>query len=100
MFKEFNNLQVITQKLDKLVSSNSNRSLSGIFKALRKDQRIRLIGDYPILSFILRFCYYRAPQIVWNRQQILRAINTSGFYLEEGRKHAYIPREWEKYVQR
>jgi len=92
-------LESIKNNLEWLMSTNSNRSLSGIFKSLRKQRRIDLIGDYPLLSCILDYGYSRSPKYVWNRNKILRAVRISKFYQDEGRKHAYIPDEWERYIK-
>lgn len=86
----------VISTLECLLSSNPNRSLSGVFKALRREQRINLIGDYPLLSFIIHYGYSRTPRYKWSRFQMLYAIRISGFYKDEGRKQAYIPKEWEK----
>jgi hypothetical protein len=96
---QFQNINSIDPKLDSLLSSNPNRSLSGIFKALRKEKRINLLGNYPLLSYIISYGYSRSPQYVWNRNQILRAVRISGFYKEEEKRHAYIPKEWERYIK-
>lgn len=95
---EFQSLSSIKDKLEYLFKTNPNRSLSGTFKALRREQRIDLISDCILIGFILRYGYSRTPKYVWNRNQVLRAIRISGFYKDEGRKHAYVPKEWEKYI--
>ncbi len=92
-------LESAMPKLEYLLSSNPNRSLSGVFKALRKLSSINLIGDYLLLYFIIKYGFYRSPQFVWNRSQVLRAVRVSGFYLDEGRKQAYIPTEWEEFIK-
>lgn len=91
-------LDIAVPKLERLLDTNSNRSLSGVFKALRRIKSINLIGDYLLLHFILKYAFHRSPQIVWNRSQVLRAVRVSGFYFDEGRKQAYIPKEWEEYI--
>ncbi|MBD3362878.1 hypothetical protein GF362_04105 [Candidatus Dojkabacteria bacterium] len=92
-------LNSIVPILEKLLSSNPNRSLSGIFKSLRKQPRIDLIGDYPLLSFIIRYGHSRTPQYLWNRNQVLRAVRISEFYKDEGRKQAYVSKEWNKFLK-
>jgi hypothetical protein len=87
-------------KLYGLLSTNQNRSLSGVFKALRKDARISAIADYPVLSFILRTAHSRAPQYNWTKPQIMHAIRISGFCLESGEhKKSFLPSEWNQYVK-
>lgn len=99
MLDAIQTLESAMPKLEKLLSSNSNRSLSGVFKALRKLSSINLVSDYLLLYFILKYGYYRTPQFVWKRSQVLRAVKVAGFYLDEGRKQAYIPKEWEQFLK-
>lgn len=96
---EIQSLETIKSNLDRLLSSNPRRSLSGVFKALRKDSRVSLIGDYLLLAFILNYGYFRSPQYKWTRSQVLYAVRISGFYKDEGRKQAYIPDEWRIYIK-
>ncbi|MBN2100642.1 hypothetical protein JW710_02005 [Candidatus Dojkabacteria bacterium] len=84
--------------LERLLSSNPNRSFSGVFKALRKEKRISLIGDYALLYFILHYGYHRTPRYTWNRNQVMRGIRISGFYKDIPRKTAYIPPEWKEFI--
>jgi len=90
----------ITSTLNSLWRTNPNRSLSGLFKYFRKQQKLNLIGDYPILAFIISYSYCMNPSRQWNRSQVLRAVRCSGFYREEGKKDAYIPVEWKKYLKK
>ena len=92
-------LDSLIPNLERCLKSNPNRSLSGVFKALRKDERISLIGYYPLLSFIIHYGHSRSPQYHWTRSQIMRAVKVSGFYRDEERKQAYFPKEWSEYVR-
>lgn len=94
----YQSLETISEKIKKLLNSNPRRSLSGIFKRLRKEQKISLIGNYPLLSFILRTAHLNLPQLHWSQNQMVSAIRVTGFYKEEGRKNIYIPKEWRKYL--
>jgi len=75
------------------------RSLSGLFKALRREQRISLIGDYPIISWLLRETRKKFPSHKWSKAQMYHALNFCRFWEEEGRKKKYIPHEWLRYVK-
>lgn len=97
--KQLEDLESAMPKLEQLLSTNPNRSLSGVFKDLRKLKSINL-NDYMLLYFIIKYGYYRSPQFVWKRSQVLRAVKVSGFYLDEGRKEAHIPKEWEQYLKK
>lgn len=96
---DIQNLSSIKSTLDYLWRSNPHRSFSGIFKYIRKLKTVDLISDYLIMAFILSSGFYRHPSQRWNRNQILRAIRLSKFYLDEDKKSAYIPEEWEKYLK-
>lgn len=99
-------LESIDKKLYRLLRYKRNikdikiaSSLSGIFKALRKDSRISNIGDYPILSYTLRKCSEKFPGHKWSKAQMYRAFKFCRFWEEEGKKEAYIPKEWNLYVK-
>ncbi len=77
----------------------NKKSLSGIYKHLRKKASISNVGDYPLLSYILRTLHKHSPMHQWNKYQLLRVIHESKFYKDEGLKHAYIPQEWKIYVK-
>lgn len=95
---DIQDLVTIKDTLDYLWRTNPRRSFSGTFKYIRKIKKIDLFSDYLILAFILSYGFHRHPKQQWSRSQVLRAIRVSKFYLDEDRKNAYIPKEWEKYL--
>lgn len=78
----------------------NNKSLSGMYKNLRKRESISYIGDYPLLSFVLRKLCTFSPKHRWSKGQLLRVIHESKFFKDEGLKHAYIPQEWKIYLKK
>ena len=68
-------LHDIDHKLNKLLE-NRNRSLSGLFKAIRSDKRIEHIGDYPIVCYICALANKK-----WTRLQMTRALKLTDFYV-------------------
>lgn len=97
---DIQDLNTVRTSLDSLLSTNLNRSFSGVFKHIRRLKRIDMIGDYPVMTFILTEGSNRYPPKKWSRTQVLRAIRYSKFFLDEDRKSAYIPKEWEKYLEK
>lgn len=95
---DIQDLVSIKETLDYLWRTNPHRSFSGTFKYIRKIKKIDLFSDYLILAFILKYGFHQHPKQQWSRSQVLRAIRISKFYLDEDRKNAYIPKEWEKYL--
>lgn len=92
-------LESINNELERLLRSNDNRSLSGIFKAIRRRPAVSEVGDYILLKYIIQYAYSRTPQTQWNRRQMLRAVRASGFYKDEDRKQAYIPDDIAIYLE-
>ncbi len=93
-------LESIDNNILKLAKHLSSRSLSGIYKSNRKRTSISMIGNYPLLNYILHFLNNHYPKHHWSKSQMLRAIHIAGFYKDEGLKHAYIPSEWKKYLMK
>lgn len=97
-------LKSIKPKIDKLLEYETKkgglRSLSGMFKSLRKLPEIDSVGDYPFLNFLLRNVALNFPGRIWSRNQVYVALKFCRFWEEEGRKQAYIPKEWEKYIKK
>ena len=98
------NLTTIEPKLLKLLEYKSKngkftRSLSGMFKSLRSYKGVNLIGDYPLLSFILMKTKEKYPKHKWTNKQIITALTPCKFWKEEGRKQKYIPKDWRKYIK-
>ena len=54
------NLQTLIPQLERLLKTNPNRSLSYVFRTLRKDKRTTHIADYPLTWFILSYGANRA----------------------------------------
>lgn len=92
-------LEVIDKKLSYLMMTSPNHSLSGVFKALRKDKRISLIGDYPLLSHIIIHGYNRTPKYQWTRKQVFYAMKQTDILKELELKHAYMPTEWKWFLR-
>lgn len=95
---EVQTLDSIAPQLDKLLN-NKNRSLSGIFKALRREKKIDCIADYLLLNFVLSRAILRYKTPLWERNKILRAIRFTSLAEDEGKKYIPLPQEWEKYVK-
>ena len=53
---QYQSLEATESKIIKMYSKNPNRSISGTFRSLRKQQRTSLFGDYPILITIINLC--------------------------------------------
>lgn len=84
---------VLKPRLEYLLKTNSNRSLSSIFKTLRKDERISHIADYPLISYILVYGASRDKTYHWRCSQLRRAMRYS-----KELKGKHIPEEWKKYL--
>jgi len=100
------NLSSIDLKLDRILRYKKNKpnirietSLSGIFKALRRDHRISYFGDYPLLNYILRNCHYKFPGHKWSKAQMYQALKFCRFWEEEGKSEATIPEVWKQYIK-
>lgn len=94
------NLNSIETDIEKLMTSRPTRSLSGIFKAIRRLRKISLAGDYLLLNKILSYGFLREKKYLWNRKQIMRAIRISSLAEDEGRNWMPLPIEWEKYAKK
>jgi len=91
---EFHNLKTVIPKLERLLKTNPNRSLSFVFRTLRKDERISNIAEYPLMGFILAYGHSRAQKYQWSISQLgyaqrqikeLRGMRT--------------PEEWKQYLK-
>lgn len=96
---EIQTLDSIEPQIETLMRTNKNRSLSGIYKACRRLEKVSSSGNYLLLNKILKYGHSRNPQYNWSRKKIVRAVKISGFYQDEEKLHAYLPPEWEKFVK-
>lgn len=80
--------------------TNKNRSLSGIYKACRRLEKVSSSGDYLLLNKILSYGISRKQTYLWNKKQIMRAIRISSLPEDEGTKYFRLPPEWEKFVKK
>ena len=91
-------LDDVDQKLVILLN-NRNRSCSGVYKALRRDGKISMVGDYPLLSFVIRRAFEITNTPLWNRLQVSRAVSYTDIKQELGQEQFNIPIEWEQYIK-
>lgn len=54
MFHNYQDLERAKSISIKQFNKNPNASISALFRRLRKDKRFSLMGDYPIISTVLR----------------------------------------------
>lgn len=71
--------EIVTQ-LEMSLFSNPSRSLSGVFKAMRRLDKIDQIGDFPLFWFILNYGADRTPCYNWNEFQVRHALKLTDFY--------------------
>lgn len=74
--------------LNKL-NENPRRSLSGLFKAIRRLKKIDAIGDYPVFRYIV----YNTGR-KWTRRQMVYGLKCTDFY-KWG-----VPREFSRFVRK
>jgi len=76
--KVFNRIQSLDNAQEKVLKhfkKHPTASISAMFKNLRKDDRISLIGDYPIISVIVTSMY--ALNLRVKRRNVFKALRQS-----------------------
>jgi len=95
----FQSLDSIEDGLKTRITSNPRRSLSGLFKWVRRQDKVSLIGDYVILKHILSRWNSIYPKSSWSRNQLLLAVSFTDFGKVDT-KNNKIPEELEKYIKK
>lgn len=108
MKTELQGLDFFEEKVKRLLIRNKNRSVSALFRQLRSNSKLSLIGDYPILSFI--FDLARRLDINYRKNIISYSLNQSAelkplqkkektILIEQLSKPSYVELKWQKNVQ-
>lgn len=75
MKNEYHDTEFIDETVKNLFTKNPNRSVSAAFRKLRRFSKLSLIGDYSLLSRIIRIAH--ATGAIVNRENIRYAFNQS-----------------------
>ena len=72
---KYQDLSLAKKQFLKMYMKNPNRSISATFRSLREKQYISFIGDYPILSCLIKTVY--SLGLIPSRFQVRYAFNLS-----------------------
>ena len=96
--KDVQSLDSLKSLLNKWLNVEGVKSLSTIYRRSRALPQLDMIGSYPILSYILFELSQDYPDFKISRGSLMRTIKVSGFFRDEGKAQAYVPTEFERYI--